>query len=665
MIKRLGGRYELQEQIGDGGMAVVYRAIDTLLGRPVAVKMLHAHFSGDDEFVSRFRQEATSAAKLSHPNIVSLFDVGMTDNEYYIVMEYVDGPTLKEVINERAPLSVREVVNITSQICDALECAHDHHLIHRDIKPHNILLTKSGLVKVTDFGIARAMTNNTITQHHTTSVLGSVHYFSPEQARGGMTDVKSDIYSLGVVMYEMLTGKLPFSGETAVSVALMHLREKFVEPRELNKDIPQSLENIVLRCLVKDPALRYPDMKAMKADLKDALIFPNVPKFIAPEPVTDATIAVPIVGNLGQRPAEGEPSASVEEGPVKRSWLKTLLWVVTAVVILCVGAFAAYTILMKYIQVPTVDLPNVVNMTEKQAEKALSGFNVSVQTGTNGKPKGVVYEQDPPGPTQVKQGREVTIYVSNGPPQIQMPDLQFQDVDQAEQTLVSYGINPKNIKEVQIQSTQQADTVVSTSPAAGTQISSTQTITLQVSSGGETKIPDIRTMTLSEASEALKAAGLTLGKVTHMQSTAPDQTIIDIETYKIGQQVPTGTAIDVDVADNSGSTTDNSTNTTDGSAPPDNSSGSDSGTSSTGTDANTQVQPLRVVVEDPDGKSIHVQIYKTDATTTSSTNVIDTTISQKTMWTIPVFVTSSQSGQVTVLENGVLVRNYPVNYSQQ
>lgn len=293
----LGGRYQLQEAIGGGGMAIVYRAVDTLLDRVVAIKMLRAQFAEDEEFVLRFRQEAQAAARLAHPNIVNVYDVGVDEKEYYIVMEYVDGPTLKDVIIERAPLPVEEAIDISKQICNALSQAHEQHIVHRDIKPHNILLTKFGVVKVTDFGIARAVTGNTITDRQATSVLGSVHYFSPEQARGAKTDAKSDIYSLGVVMYEMLTGSLPFSGTSPVSVALKHLRERFIEPREMNKAIPQSLENIILRCLVKSPDGRYADMNAVKADLADALKHPNVPKFQMPlEMNEDETIAVPVVG---------------------------------------------------------------------------------------------------------------------------------------------------------------------------------------------------------------------------------------------------------------------------------------------------------------------------------------------------------------------------------
>lgn len=259
--KKLGGRYEIVSRVGGGGMAVVYKAKDLLLNRYVAIKILSEALSNDSEFIRRFSREAQSAAALSHPNVVNVYDVGRDGFTHYIVMELVDGPTLKQYIQERGPLPVQEAAAIAVQICDGLAHAHENQIVHRDIKPHNILLGSNGRVKVTDFGIARAASSSTITQ--TGSVMGSVHYFSPEQARGGVIGEKSDLYSLGIVMYEMLTGQLPFDGDSAISIALKHLQEHPQDPRELNPNIPDEVADLVIRALDKDPNNRFASAREM------------------------------------------------------------------------------------------------------------------------------------------------------------------------------------------------------------------------------------------------------------------------------------------------------------------------------------------------------------------------------------------------------------------
>jgi serine/threonine protein kinase len=267
--KKLGGRYEIISRVGGGGMAVVYKARDLLLNRYVAIKVLSESLSNDSEFIRRFSREAQAAASLSHPNIVNVYDVGRDGYTHYIVMELVEGPTLKQYIQERGPLPVEEAANIAIQICDGLAHAHENQIVHRDIKPHNILLGPNGRVKVTDFGIARAASSSTITQ--TGSVMGSVHYFSPEQARGGVIGEKSDLYSLGIVMYEMLTGRIPFDGDSAISIALKHLQETPEDPRTFNPNIPDSMVAIISRALEKDPAMRFPSARAMMQEIQRAV----------------------------------------------------------------------------------------------------------------------------------------------------------------------------------------------------------------------------------------------------------------------------------------------------------------------------------------------------------------------------------------------------------
>lgn len=597
MSRRLGNRYELYEQIGGGGMAVVYRAVDTVLGRPVAVKMLRPQYVGDEELVRRFRQEAQSVAKLAHPNIVNIYDVGVADGEDYIVMEFVDGPTLKDIIRERGPLSANESVQISRQICQALEHAHMNHIIHRDVKPHNILLTRSGQVKVTDFGIARAITGDTVTYHNEKSVLGSVHYFSPEQARGGSADMKSDIYSLGVVMYEMLTGKLPFSGDSAVSVALKHLRDEFVDPRAINPTIPQSLENIILKCLVKSPDERYPDMRAVLCDLDDALVHPDVPKFQRPQSFTQATIAVPAISSELEENEnqEGHNRETKKEKPRKTKkkhspWV-TIAWIGVAIAVLVVGVFAAYYMVMRLIQVPNVNLPNVVGDTEQQAVAQLeqAGFSknqITEQTGTSSKPKGTVYQQDPTS-GQVKPTREITLYVSSGAPKFQMPDLSGVQLDQAESLLADDGFASKNIQVNQVESTQYpTGEVISSNPAAGTSVSSDEKVTLQVSKGApQVTIPAVIGLPFEQASQLLQQVGLNVGNITPQANSAPAGTVISIAPNTVGQSVDKGTSINLTISDGSGSAgTGNGTgNATD------NGTGNSTNTGGTSTDNTTGV----------------------------------------------------------------------------
>lgn len=664
MTKRfLGGRYQIEEQIGGGGMAVVYRAVDTLLGRLVAVKMLRPQYAGDEEFVTRFRQEAQSAARLSHANIVSLFDVGTVDGEYYIVMEYIDGPTLKDIIRERGPLSVSETIDITRQICDALEHAHEHHIIHRDIKPHNILLTKSGVVKVTDFGLARAMTGNTITHHPGSSVLGSVHYFSPEQARGGTTDIKTDIYSLGVVMYEMLTKQLPFSGDTPVSVALKHLRDQFVEPRQINPSIPQSVENIVLRCLVKSPELRYPDMSAVKKDLRDALIYPDVPKFIAPEPVPDETIAVPVVGSVTSSFDEASSSAKSEPAK-KKKWWRGVLWSLIVLILLVVGAFAAYYIVMRVLQVNNVNLPNLVGQKESAAVTELKhlGFNSSQiveQKASNERPKGTVYAMDPVGPTQVKENRTITLYISTGPPQVTMPSLVGVPVEQAVQTLEDAGFPSKDIIEKPVQSNQSSGLVVSSSPAAGNQVTVGSQVTLEVSQGSMTTVPNLLGMTLDQAKAALTQANLQVGQVSYVNYPAQADTVFQILPYSQGQQVPSGTKIDLYIAQANGQSPGTNNTTSNGSTGGPTASNPGTGTGNLPPD--TVVKPVEVTVRDDLNQSMAVKIVKSDASGSQQT-VINTTINQTKKWTVPLYLTPQSTGDIWVYVNGQLYAHQQESY---
>lgn len=718
MVRRLGSRYELHEQIGGGGMAVVYRALDTMLGRTVAVKMLRPQFAGDEEFVMRFRQEAQSAARLSHPNIVNLYDVGVADSEYFIVMEYVDGKTLKDMIRDNGPLPIEESVRIAGQICDALEHAHDRHIIHRDVKPHNILIAKNGTVKVTDFGIARAITGNTITHHQTTSVLGSVHYFSPEQARGATTDIKSDIYSLGVVLYEMLTAELPFSGDSPVSVALKHLRERFVEPRVINPDIPQSVENIVLRCLVKAPEHRYSNMRAVKADLDDALIHPDVPKFVMPVEDFDETIAVPALsGSLS-----GTGSGVETPRKKRRVWLWASLWSVIGVGVLCIGAVAAYYIFASWIHPKYLNLPNVVNMPYAQARTRLiaTGFQPAhiheVQDYNGSKPNGVIYNQQPVGPIPVVRDRDIYLYVSKGPQQVVIPNLQGVQYDQAVQQLIVLGVAKENISR-QSTPSDQVDTgsVVSTFPSANSSMPADGRIVVYVSSGPQIIVPLVSGDTLAEAESIIRSGHLKVGQVYQTQSQQPYGYVDHLDPTE-GTQVPSGTPVDIYVSNNggeSGGALNNSAanNTTGNGGPPapagqnpatgaggalaggstGNMTAGDNGQSNSGTNlpnssnpppsggtngsgtgqtsdqttlgSDIHMETVDISVPDSTGKTLNVVIYKQDAETgPTKQDVFNASITKPISVPVPLYVTAQTNGSVYVYVNGVLQSHKSVQF---
>ena len=382
------GRYEILARIGGGGMALVYKAYDTVLQRHVAVKVLRDQFVHDEEFIQRFRREARSAASLSHPNVVSIYDVGQDGDIHYIVMEYIEGGTLNDIIKERAPLQPEEATGIAAQICDALSHAHQNGIIHRDIKPHNILINRNGRIKVTDFGIARAVTSSDITQ--TGAVLGSVHYFSPEHAKGIPQGEKSDIYSLGAVLYQMLTNRLPFPGESPISVALKHLQEHVEEPRAINPLIPQSLENIILKAMRKDPNERYESASEMLQDLETCMLPERMsePKAaFAEEEDAEKTIVMPAIRHHHVDVEADEQDTqihrsiadSLAEQPKKRKWwIKPAVWLVV-ILALSLGTWQGVKAVRGMMDVPDVDVPDFVGKPYEEAVQQLEALQLDVR----------------------------------------------------------------------------------------------------------------------------------------------------------------------------------------------------------------------------------------------------------------------------------------------
>lgn len=529
----LAGRYKIIERIGGGGMALVYKAQDILLNRNVAIKVLRQQFVHDEEFIRRFRREAQSAASLSHPNVVSIYDVGQEEDVHYIVMEYIEGQNLNEIIKERAPLQIEEAVRIATQICDALGHAHHNQIIHRDIKPHNILIGRNGRVKVTDFGIARAVTSTTITQ--TGSVVGSVHYFSPEHAKGVVTGEKSDLYSLGIVLYQMLTARLPFLGESPISVALKHLQEEFDEPREVNSLIPQSVENIILKSMRKNPEERYQSAEEMMDDLETCLLPMrlNEPKMEF-EDDADSTLVMPALKTMqrsSQHHMDQDDDSEEEElvekhtGKPKKKWVKPTIIIVSVLVFL--GIMAGVVMYVnKMLEVPEVKVPQVVGMTEEQAIRELeaSGLAVDEEVIRKYKPEvepGVVYAQSKDPDSMLKKGSPVQLSVGEEKPLEEMPDLSDKTFEQAVELLISMGVKKEAIK----QSTQNNDNVPAgkifdQSPTAKTQIDPDQVeIRVTVSKGKETiNMPSLIGMDKDKAIALIESVGLKVGPIKEKSS---------------------------------------------------------------------------------------------------------------------------------------------------
>ncbi len=538
--KKLGNRYEILQKIGGGGMALVFKAHDDFLNRPVAVKVLRDQYAGDEDFVERFRREAQAAASLCHPNIVNIYDVGKEDDIHYIVMEYVEGQTLKDLVRTQGPLDVMQAVQICIDICEALDHAHRRKVIHRDIKPHNILLTADGDVKVTDFGIARAATDSTLT--HTGTVIGSVHYFSPEQARGRFTGEKSDIYSLGVVLYEMLTGSVPFDGDTAFNIAMKHVHDDVRPPRDV-RQIPEELDAIVMKALEKDPGMRYQSAREMLDDLvsfqKKHGGWQDVrPRFEVPAKQEGGAA----VGKAAKRNPSG-----------RRRNAFWYIWLVLFTIAVVVVGLAAREFL-NWLNVPTVEVPDVTGVALHEAETTLrqKGLRSAVvaQRFDDAIPEGHVLSQTPEAGELVRQGREISLVLSRGPEVVIVPDLTGKPFREADLLLRAEGLEFGGVV-YEHDDVIPEDSVISQTPRPGMPVPKGTLVDLVLSKGPEpvpVLLPSFTGLKLEEAEARLLELGLVPGKVVYEENPDFQEGVVITTDPPPGAELSVGDTVNLVVA---------------------------------------------------------------------------------------------------------------------
>ena len=562
--KVLAGRYELFERIGEGGMSVVYKAKDKLLNRFVAIKILKPEFIHDSKFIDSFRRESQSAASLSHPNIVTIYDVGREGNIHYIVMELIEGRTLSEYIKAQGAMSYPKVIALSKQVASALSFAHKNHIIHRDVKPHNIMITPNGTAKITDFGIAKAVNSATIVDN-TEGIIGSVHYFSPEQARGGYVDEKSDIYSLGIVMYEMLTGKVPFDGDNPVNIALMHINGEMVPPSQVVSGVPPALEHIILKCTDKYPVNRY----ASADELIEAL---NNLEFVG----TMVGESV-LMGSGDRKIAETDYNEGNDDYPERKkkkkkgasaSNRKKLIGIIAAAAVLAIGLGVAFA--TGLIGGKTIQAPSFVGMTLEQAQNAAEKYDLKIEEGdeviSEDIEKGCIVSQDPKEGEDIKTGSTIIVNISKGLGEGSVPDLLGKNESELEAYLDAAGFKLGSVTTEA--SDQQKGYVLNQSPKAGEEVEKGTAIDVVVSDGSLAKVtvPSLIGQSESSASSLLKNAGLKLGSVSREYNSKYSEGTVIWQQYDANSQLTKGSKVSVKVSKGPEPTTTTAAPTT--TAPP-------------------------------------------------------------------------------------------------
>ncbi len=543
----LSGRYELLEKIGDGGMAVVYKGKDRLLNRFIAVKILRPEFTKDATFVENFKRESQAAAGLSHPNIVGVYDVGREGNINYIVMELIEGDTLNKIIEREAPMDYRKVIDISKQVASALRVAHKNKIIHRDVKPHNIMITNDGVVKLADFGIARAVNDATLSTG--SKIVGSVHYFSPEQARGNYVDERSDIYSLGIVMYEMLTGKVPFDGDNPVTVALKHINEEITPPRELEPGIPPALERCVMKATSKFQTNRYANADELIQELDNIKFVSSV----AGDSIFESSEVVE-KRNKRREELEKDINEAVEarERRKKKKTRKVIAIVAAIFILLCAagGGYAAWKMGMFS---DTKAAPDLLDMTleEATAKAAEDGFKVKEGKAvySSDYAEGRICLQDPePGVETPKEGT-ITVHLSKGSKEGLVPNVVGMKEEDVAAFLESHGYVLGNVKTET--SPEDKGTVLEQTPVAGSTLDKESKVDIVVSDGKGTEkgiVPSVTRMSLEDAKKAIQSAGFTVGNISYDWDESIGKGYVIYQQYQANSQLDKGTAIDLQVS---------------------------------------------------------------------------------------------------------------------
>lgn len=541
--KRLDGRYEILETVGVGGMAVVYKAHDLMDDRIVAIKVLKSEYVGNEEFRRRFKNECKAIAVLDHPNIIKVYDVSFGDRIEYIVMEYIDGITLKEYIEQQKVIQWKDAVHFTVQILRALQHAHDKGIIHRDIKPQNIMLLADGTIKVTDFGIAR-FSRNTSHTFNSEQAIGSVHYISPEQASGEITDEKTDLYSVGVMLYEMLTGRLPFEADSAVSVAIMQMQSTPKMPREINPDIPEGLEQITMRAMQKNPAQRYQSAAEMLKDIDEFKRDPSIHfayKYFVDETPTR------VVDSMNKIKA-AETSKPEPEPKKKKSNAIPMLAGIAFGVVLFIVAFILlvgwWTGWFNSSEKSTLDMPSLIGMTMEEAKSQYPDFEIVQETTRyDDAPKDEIVEQTPSEGTNVPKHQQVKVIISLGPKGDEMPDLAGKELAEAKSILnkmnVQYDIQERKDDETA------KGSIISTQPTAGSSITKDTLVTLYVSLGPDTTtvtVPPVKGLSEEDAKRVLEKKGLKISQSETQSSDRPKGEVLD-SSPKEGEEVAEGSTV--------------------------------------------------------------------------------------------------------------------------
>ena len=553
--KIIGNRYEILEKIGNGGMATVYKAKCHVLNRYVAIKVLRDEFTTDEEFIKRFNTEAQSAASLTHPNIVSIYDVGNEGNLYYIVMELIKGKTLKEIIQEDGALPWKWSVNIAIQICSALEVAHKNNIIHRDIKPHNIIITEDGIAKVTDFGIAKAVSNSTITAFGTT--IGSVHYFSPEHARGGFTDAKSDLYSLGIVMYEMLTGRVPFDADTPVSVALKHMQEKPIDPIKLNPSIPFAVNQIIMKAMQKEANLRYQSASDMLKDLEKSLKNPEG-NFVEERNLESGfTQRIPTINserlqkdNNNRNNAE---KIAARNKRIKANKKKKIAVIsISFIFLIVLSILGGYLLISSMFSAPkNVTVPDITGLTISEAESKLKElkitYEISEEKYSSSVEAGKIISQNPPKGYRILENNSVKIVVSKGTEKTIIPKVAGKTSDEAKSDLE----NAKLTVEIEEEISQKIEQgiVIRQEPAENTEVNAGDRVKIFVSKGNGKKkiaVPSVTLRTEEDAQKELKEQGLEVEVAYEEDKSKSNGTVLK-QSIEVGKTVEEGTKIIITV----------------------------------------------------------------------------------------------------------------------